>query len=176
MILFGFIVASAGVFLFLWYRTVAGLPLKIQPRIIRIPAFKWGAPVISLLLAVAGIGLVAGRSKAGAVAVAALLICLSLMIVRFDPYTAEMNNIYRQYREIRDANPGWEEAEVLFCTATWRYPGWNHDRLVELVAGKNIESLILLMIINEKQINPLRDWELYRTLKAGAARVARTGN
>ncbi len=64
-----------------------------------------------------------------------------------------------------------DESEVLYHTARWRYPAWQHDRLVELVAGKDIESLILLMMISENKINPISDWELYRSLKAAAARI-----
>jgi hypothetical protein len=73
---------------------------------------------------------------------------------------------------VRRANPDMEEIEVLFQTAAWRYPKWSHDRLVELVAGKTIEDLILLMILSEYDINPISDWELYRNLKAKAAKIA----
>jgi len=47
---------------------------------------------------------------------------------------------------------------------------------VELVAGKDIENLMLLMLINENKVNPISDWELYRSSKAKAARVASAGN
>jgi hypothetical protein len=97
------------------------------------------------------------------------------MITGFDRYSAEMRIIRDRYREIRRANPGLADGEALFQTAFWRYPGWSQDRLVELVAGKDIESLTLLIILNEHGINPIADWELYRSLKSKAARIVRPG-
>ena len=40
-----------------------------------------------------------------------------------------------------------------------------------MVGGKDIESLILFMIVQENRIHPIRDWELYRKLKKKASRV-----
>jgi hypothetical protein len=96
-------------------------------------------------------------------------VTLSLLIVKFDRYSADMRIIHDYYRNVRTANPGLEENELLFITAMWRYPQWSHDRIVELVAGKDIENLLLLMLISENKINPLTDWELYRSLKTKAA-------
>jgi len=172
---FGLMTAAAGLFLFLWYRTIAGLPLRQRPQFSRPAVFKWGVPGVGIAVFVAGLFLTAEvslRLTATAGASAALFVFL---IIRYDRYSANMRLIMDRYRKVRRANPDIEEIQVLYRTAAWRCPKWPHDRLVELVAGKSVEDLILLMIINEYEINPISDWELYRTLKAKAARIGRGG-
>lgn len=171
----GIMTAAGGLFLFLWYRTIAGLPIKQQPLFIRPVVFKWGVPAISLLVFASGILLMATLNPILAVSAAAASGLLAFLIIRFDRYSANMRLIHDHYCRVRRANPDMEEIEMLFQTAAWRYPKWPHDRLVELVAGKTIEDLILLMILSEYDINPISDWELYRTLKETAARIVRTG-
>ncbi len=173
-ILLGAMTAAGGLFLYLWYRTVVSLPVRKQPAFIHGTVFKWGIPSLSLILFAAGLLLlyeVSAWLAAGTLGVGALL---SYLVVKFDRYTAEMRIINDYYRKVRDANAEMDEIEVLYLTAQWRNPGWSHDRLVELVAGKDLESLILLMILNENKINPISDWELYRSLKAKAASIVRT--
>ena len=172
---FGLMTSAAGLFLFLWYRTIAGLPLKQQPQFSRPAVFKWGVPAVGLSVFVAGLFLTAEVSLRLATASGAMAVLFVFLIIRYDRYSANMRLIMDRYRKVRQANPGMEEIEVLYRTAAWRYPGWPHDRLVELVAGKSIDDLILLMIINEYGINPISDWELYRTLKAKAAVIGRGG-
>jgi len=171
---FGAMTAAWGLFLFLWYRTVVALPAAEQPLFIRPAAFKWGVPALALVLFVTGVfllGTVRLRLAWVAAGAAALAVVL---VLKFDRYSAEIRVIHDRYRSLRQANPQTEEIEVLFHTARWRYPSWTHDRLVELVAGKDIQSLILLMLINENKINPISDWELYRALKVKIARTTRT--
>ncbi len=171
----GFMTAAGGLFLFLWYRTLAGLPAKQQPQFVRPYVFKWGVPAVSLLVFLAGVVMLREVSLAqAAVALVAAAIAASL-VIRFDRYTANMRLIRDRYRRIHKADPSMEEAEVLFHTAAWRYPKWTHDRLVELVAGKNLEELVLLMIINDYDINPLSDWELYRSLKSKCSKIVGAG-
>jgi hypothetical protein len=171
----GIMTAAGGLFLFLWYRTIAGLPIKQQPLFIRPALFKWGVPAISLLVFASGILLMTAVNPILAVSAAAVSGLLAFLIIRFDRYSANMRLIHDHYCRVRRANPDMEEIEVLFQTAAWRYPKWSHDRLVELVAGKSVEDLLLLMILNEYGINPISDWELYRTLKAKAAQIAQAG-
>ncbi len=166
---------AAGTFLFLWYRTLAGLPLRRQPSCIRHALLKWGVPALALVLFAEGVVLLVEVSPAAALAAVTLSAVLCALVIRFDRYSAEMRLIHDRYLSIRQANPGMEEMEVLFHTARSRYPQWSHDRIVELVAGKDIETLCLLMIVNENQINPIRDWELYRNLRAKAKRIIRVG-
>ncbi len=168
----GLMTVAGGLFLFLWYRTVVSLPAGKQPLFVHHALFKWGIPVVSLTVFASGIYLVSAVKYwiAGAALAAAVL--LSFLVVKLDRYSAELRIIHDHYRELRAANPGMEELEALFLTAQWRYPRWPHDRVVELVAGKDIGSLMLLMLINENKINPIADWELYRSLKAKADRVA----
>ena len=45
---------------------------------------------------------------------------------------------------------------------------------LELVAGKDIAGLILVMLVSENKINPISDWELYRTLKLKVARITQS--
>ena len=167
----GSMTAAGGLFLFLWYRTVVGLPVKLQPKFTRPLVFKWGIPAVSAAVFVSGIVLL-GAVGLGIAATAFLVLIVSaLLVVRLDRFSAEMRAIRDKYREIRRANPELQNDELLFHTARWRYPAWSHDRLVELVAGKDIQSLVLLMIINENSINPISDWELYRSLKVKAERI-----
>src|SRR6266536_1538113 len=170
----GAMTTAGGLFLFLWYRTVVSLPAAEQPLFIRPAAFKWGVPVLALLLFVMGVfllGTVRLRLAWIAAGIAALAVFL---VLKFDRYSAEIRVIHDRYRSLLQANPQMEEIEVLFHTARWRYPAWTHDRLVELVAGKDIQSLILLMLIDENKINPISDWELYRLLKVKVARTTGT--
>jgi len=170
----GIMTASGGLFLFLWYRTVAGLPIKQQPHFIRPALFKWGVPGISLLVFASGLLLMATVNPILAAGAAAASGLLAFLIIRFDRYSANMRLIHDRYCRVRRASPDMEEIEVLFQTAAWRYPKWPHDRLVELVAGKTIEDLILVMILSEYDVNPIADWELYRTLKEKASRIVRS--
>src|SRR5881397_657928 len=170
----GAMTAAGGLFLFLWYRTVVALPAAEQPLFIRPAAFKWGVPTLALVLFVTGVFLL-GTVRLPLAWVAAGAAALAVVLVlKFDRYSAEIRVIHDRYRSLRQANPQTEEIEVLFHTARWRYPAWTHDRLVELVAGKDIQSLILLMLINENKINPISDWELYRLLKVKVARTTGT--
>jgi hypothetical protein len=172
----GLMTALGGLFLYLWYRTIVSFPLKKQPLFIHPVWFKRGMPVISVTVFAAGLYMLSAVSLRLASGVLAAAIVLAFLVVKFDRYSAEMRIIYDRYRKVREANPGMEEMEILFLTGQWRYPGWSHDRLVELVAGKDIENLMLLMLINENKVNPISDWELYRSSKAKAARVASAGN
>jgi hypothetical protein len=171
MIIFGLMTAAGGLFLFLWYRTVVGLPRMQQPLFIRPIIFRWGVPAISLVLFLAGIFLLAGANLIAAAVTAAISCTLAYLIIKFDRYSASVRVIHSRYLQVRQANPGLGEAEVLFRTAHWRYPEWSHDRLVEMVAGKDIGSLILLMLLGEYEINPIQDWELYRSLKTKVAAI-----
>jgi hypothetical protein len=167
----GILTVAGGFFLFLWYRTVAGLPAARQPAYVRPSLFKWGFPALSLLIFLMGLYLVALISPWRAAAVVAVATVLAAIFVRFDRHSADMRLIFAHYGRIREANPGMEDIEVLYHTARWRYPERGHDRLVEMVAGKNIKDLTLLMLAQENGINPLVDWELYRSLRAKASRV-----
>ncbi len=168
----GLMTSAAGFFLFFWYRILVSLPKSRQPRIIHRRLFKWGIPTVSLTLFAAGLYQLAvfDMRLAGTALAAAVL--LSWLLIKFDRYSAEMRIIHDRYRKVRAANPGMEEVEILFQTARWRYPQWSHDRIVELVAGKDIVNLMLLMLIDENKINPISDWELYRSVKAKAVRIA----
>jgi len=165
--------AAGGLFLILWYRTLASLPEARQPKFIHAASFKIGVPIAGLGLVVAGLLLLASVSlvAAGLALVAGGMAAWAL--IRFDRYTADMGRTYERYRRIRAANPDMTELEVLFHTAEARYPGWPQDRLVELVAGKDIAGLLLLMIVKDHGIHPLSDWELYRSLRARVAKVTR---
>lgn len=160
-----------GFFLFLWYRTVVALPVRMRPRFVYSRIFKWGVPSLSIVLYLAGVfllGRVDLRLTGIALAGSGLILFLAL---RFDRYSATARIIYDRFRAIRDDNPGMEELEVLFRTAQWRYPRWTHDRILELVAGKDVNGLILLMLVTENKINPVDDWELYRSLKSKVGRI-----
>ena len=171
----GIVTAAGGTFLFLWYRTLVSLPVQKQPSFIHSTPFKWGIPAISAALFFAGFYLLWTISLRLAGGVLGVAVLLAFLLLKFDRYSAEMHIVYDQYLKVRTANPGMVEMAVLLHTAELRYPQWSHDRLVELVAGKDIENLILLMLINENKINPISDWELYRSLKTKAARVVRRG-
>lgn len=164
---------AGGLFLFLWYRTVVRLPIERQPSFIHPSWFKWGVPVCSLVLVAMGLALLYAISPLRALVGLAVAAALAFLLVRFDRYEADMRSIFQRYRTLREANPGAPDVELLLDVAAWRYPTWGHDRRVELVAGKTIESLILLMVIQDNKVHPISDWELYRALKAKAERIAR---
>ena len=170
--LFGFAASFGGLFLILWQNAVVSLPGARRPRFSYGPGFRWGLPTAGLLLFSVGICLLSRINPWLAAAQSAVCALALFLVLHFDRYTAEARNVYHLYREIRRAHPSMEEFEVLFHTAAWRYPSWSQDRLVELVAGKDIEGLILLMLVQENRINPLSDWGLYRALKKRTARVA----
>jgi hypothetical protein len=174
-IAFGIAGTLLGLYLFLWYRTVVALPVAVRPDFVRSAMFKWCVPALGSLLFASGVlALSAAGLWLGGSALAASVLA-GWLIMRFDRYSAELRLIHERYRRLREANPAMEEFEVLFHLAEWRYPGWSQDRLVEMAAGKDIEGLMLLMMIRENGINPLSDWELYRSLKARAARIAGRG-
>jgi hypothetical protein len=171
-LLSGILTTAAGLFLLLWYRTLAALPVRLQPSMVRVAAFKWGVPAAGLVVFAAGLLLLANIRMWAALAALGISGLLGFILLKFDRYSAHMRIIHDHYLKLRDANPDMPEIEALFRTAGWRYPAWSHDRVLELVAGKDIEALILLIVVNENKINPISDWELYRSLKAKARRVA----
>ncbi len=171
LILLGLMTASGGAFLFLWYRTVVCLPLKRQPFFVRTILFQRCAPALSLAVFGAGLTLIGSENLPAAGTTAALCLLAGYLILRFDRYSATMRIICSRYTELRERNPELEQMELLFHLARWRYPQWSHDRLVELVAGKDFENLLLLMIVQENEVNPLQDWELFRQLKSKVARI-----
>jgi hypothetical protein len=167
----GILFTAVGLFLFLWYRTVVALPEATRPAGVRRRPFKWGIPVLSACFFLTGIFLLAREGIWPALGGLAGSVTLAFIQIKYDRYTAAMRIIVDQYRKIGARQPNMEELELLYLTAKWRYPDWSHDRLLELVAGKDIESLILLMLLNENKINPITDWELYRSLREKAAAV-----
>jgi hypothetical protein len=171
----GLLVTSGGVFLFLWYRTVAGLPVARRPSFIEGLSFKWGIPGIALLLFTVGLSMLAVINVGLGSAAAGASLILLWLVIRFDRYSAVARIVYHRYTRLRDANPALEDLEVLFHTAKWRYPLWSQDRIVELVAGKDIGGLILLMLVTENKINPISDWELYRSIKRKVERITGKG-
>jgi hypothetical protein len=169
----GALTTAGGLFLLLWYRTLAGLPVRLQPSVVRRGPFKWGVPAAGLVVFAAGLYLLGCVAMWAAAAALALSGILGFSLLKFDRYSANMRLICDHYLGVREAHPDMPEIEVLFLTARWRYPTWSHDRILELVAGKDIQTLILLAVVNENKINPISDWELYRSLKAKAERIAR---
>jgi hypothetical protein len=174
LIFLGLMTVAGGLFLLLWYRTVVSLPVGVQPPFIHSEPFKWGIPAISAVVMTAGLYLLSQVDYWLAGAVLAGAILLSFLVVRHDRYSAELRIIHDHYRKLRAANRDMEEMEILYHTAKWRYPRWSHDRLVELVAGKDIGGLMLLMLVADNKINPISDWELYRSLKSRVEKMART--
>ena len=158
-------------FLFLWYRTLVSLPDAARPGFAHRSAFKWGAPGFGLLLFLLGCWLLVRVRISLSLAALGAAALAAFILIYFDRYTAQMRIIYDRYRSIRASDPSLDETTALYRTVRWRYPDWQHDRLVEMVGGKDIESLILFMIVQENRIHPIRDWELYRKLKKKASRV-----
>jgi hypothetical protein len=172
-IAFGALTVAAALFLFLWYRTIASLPASRQLPFAATPPFKWGIPGISVVVFAMGLYLLSLENAWIAASALGLTVAIAGVFLKFDRYSASMRIIYDRYAQTKSANPAMEEIEVLYHTARWRYPKWDHDRLVELVAGKDIEAVMLLIVIGENRIHPISDWELYRDIKAKAARIAR---
>ena len=175
LVALGAMTLAAGLFLFLWYRTVVGLPVRRQPLFIHSAGFKWGMPLAAAVVLVLGIVLLASIRWQAASAGAAGAALLAFLVLKFDRYTAEIRSIYDHYRKVRAANPAMEEFEVLLHTAEWRYPRWSEDRLVELVAEKDIAGLILLILIKDNEVNPISDWDLYRALRLKVDRIGGKG-
>jgi hypothetical protein len=168
----GAITTAVGLFLFLWYRTVAGLAQKRRPQFAARAVFKWGVPALSAAVFAAGLLLLAGAGMTAFFAALVLSLAAGTALIRFDRYSAAMKIILSRYRAIRE-QPGMSDGEALFLTARWRYPEWSDDRLVELIAGKDIENVILLIVIQENEVHPISDWALYRSLRDKAARIVR---
>ena len=149
-----------------------GLPLSRRPGFTHHHWFRWGIPPCVLILVAFGVYLIGKTNLAVSVVYTAALVGIGWLTIRFDRYSAEAREIYDHYRRIRSANPSMEELDVLYRAAEWRYPEWPHDRLVELVAGKNVEDLILLMLVQENGIHPISDWHLYRHLRDSVSGIA----
>lgn len=162
---------ACGVFLALWYRTVFWLPARRRPSFANLGLVRWGIPTISIVFTASGIVVLYRASVALLITITMVIILLAFLILKFDRYTATATELYDVYRKIRLANPSMEELEVLYHMAEHRYPRWPQDRILELVAGKDIENLILVTLVQENDINPLADWELYRFLKKKVSRV-----
>jgi len=169
----GIMTVAGGLFLLFWYRTLVSLPVNQQPQFIYPAVFKWGIPILGVLICALGLFLLLEVRLWMGMAVFAVAAMLAALLIRFDRHLANMRLIHDRYCKIKESNPDMDDQEVLYHTAQWRYPDWSHDRLVELVAGKGIEGLLLLMVITENKVNPISDWELYRSLKTKAASIAK---
>ena len=55
LVALGAMTLAAGLFLFLWYRTVVGLPVRRQPLFIHSAGFKWGMLLAAAVVLVLGI-------------------------------------------------------------------------------------------------------------------------
>jgi hypothetical protein len=173
--LLGVAALSGGLFILLWYKTLVALPIGRRPRFVYHPVFKWGVPVAATSLGGLGWYRLVMIGMRVAVPAFACMLLIAFLILRFDRYSADMRILYDRYLRIRREEPGLEDFEILYHVARWRYPQWSQDRIVELAAGKGIQELILLIVLNENKINPISDWELYRSIKNKAARITRHG-
>jgi hypothetical protein len=171
-ILLGALTTAGGLFLLLWFRTITGLPASRRPGFVRPAYFRWGVPAAGAALLVMGIFVLVQASPAAALATALVAAAAAGLLIKFDRYSAGMRIMYDDYNRLRRANPCMSDPDVLFYTARRHYPGWSEDRIVELVAGKDIDSLMLLTAISEHGVNPITDWQLYRSMRAKAARIA----
>lgn len=171
IVLIGCLLTGSGVFLALWYRTVVGLPLRRRPRFLSIRAIRWGVPAVAVAAFFGGQVFLYSQGLRFLLITLCVVGLFAFLVLRFDNYSVEARNIYDVFKKIRDANPAMQDLEVLFRTAERRYPQWSQDRLLELVAGKDIESLILIMLVQENEINPLSDWGLYRGVREKVSRI-----
>ena len=99
----GVLMTAGGLFLFLWYRTVVGLPESTRPAGARRIPFKWGIPFLGALSFLLGLLPLARESLwhgLGGMAVSAVL---AFVLIRFDRYAAAMRIIYDHYRKMRAA-------------------------------------------------------------------------
>ena len=165
--------AIGGLLLFAWYRTVVSLPMARRPSFIIKACYKWGVPATSLLLFVVGVCVLLAIDVRLALAGAIVLPTLFFLFIKFDRYSATTRLLYHQYRTLRDEKPDMADLEVLFHIAQRRYPTWSQERILQFVAGKDVTELILLILVTEGQINPLLDWELYRSVKTKVSRITR---
>ena len=124
IMILGAMTVAGGAFLFLWYRIAVSLPVQKRPRFVHTPAFKWGVPALAGMLFLIGCVLMARMSVRYAVAAALMSGLVAFLLIYFDQYSANARLIYGHYKAVRTENPDLDEIEVLFETASWRYPDW----------------------------------------------------
>ena len=168
----GVLAVAGGLLVFAWYRTVAALPASRRPSFIRGAFCKWALPVLGLAGFAAGLLLLRTVDVRLALGVAGAAILLLVLVIKFDRYSATARLINDRYQTLRLDRPDLDHAEALFQTARWRYPHWSEERVLQFIAGKDIAELILLIVISENGINPLADWELYRSVKRKVSCIA----
>lgn len=154
-----------GGFLIAWPLSIRRLSMAQRPHFSRGPWFRWGVLGLGVLLFLSGFGAALARSPAwGAIALAGTLV-LGFLLLRHDSYAAMARILFDDYRDLRRENPQASDFDLFYSIVKCRRPRWNEDRIMEFCAGKDIQQLVLLLILSEYEVHPLNDMQLYERLK-----------
>ncbi len=161
----GILTGILGDFLCVWSLSLYRLSTAQRPRILHSAWFRWGIPALGVLLAISGFFLVLRQSLwLGGLTVIACL-SLSALLLRYDQYSAMTRILCDDYFRLKKENPKATEYDLLYSIVKSRKTQWSEDRIVEVCAGKDIRQLILLLLVLEFEVHPLRDMQLYERLK-----------
>jgi len=124
------------------------------------------------MLALIGFTLAFQRSRLWAGLSLAGTVGLGWLVLQQDQYSAMMRILYDDYLTLKKQNPTSGEFDLLFSIVKSRYPRWTEDRKMEICVGKDIQQLVLLLVILEYEIHPINDMPLYERLKNKAQGLA----
>lgn len=161
----GVLLCILGAFLVIWPLTIRRLSLAQQPAFSRAGWFSLGVPLVGLFVFLAGFGMALQRSWLAAGVTLAVTLAGGVLLLRHDQYSAMVRILFDDYVNLKKANPGSNEFDLLYSIVKSRKPYWNEDRIMEFCAGKDIKQLVLLLLIMEYEIHPLDDMGLYERLK-----------
>jgi hypothetical protein len=165
MTLLAILCGALGGFLVAWPLSIRRLSMAQRPRFSRGPWFRWGVLGLGALLFLLGFGAAVSRSLGWGAIAAGVTLALGFVLFRHDSYAAMARILFDDYRDLRRENPQASDFDLFYSIVKCRRPRWSEDRIMEFCAGKEIQQLVLLLIISEYEIHPLNDMQLYERLK-----------
>ncbi|MCI0422612.1 MAG: SoxR reducing system RseC family protein [Acidobacteria bacterium] len=172
MTLLAILSGMLGAFLFVWTLSIRRLSVAQQPAFSKAGWFVCGVPLLGMILFMGGFGLALGEGSAWGLAGLAITVALGILLLRHDSYSAMARILFDDYLSLKKENPGSSDFDLFYSIVKSRRPRWNEDRIMEFCAGKDVQQLVLLLLLTEYEIHPLNDMQLYERLKTKVEALA----
>src|SRR5258706_8323272 len=164
MTLLAILLGLLGGFLLVWSLGIRRLSAAQRPQFSKAIWFIWGVPWLGVVFFSGGFGLTIRQNPGLGITALAVTLILSFLLFRHDPYSAMARILFDDYLTLKKENPGSNDFDLFYSIVKSRRPRWNEDRIMEFCVGKDIQQLVLLLLITEYEIHPLNDMRLYEAL------------
>jgi len=166
MILLSIFSGILGCFLLVWAAHLRRLSAARRPRFSRQTWFRWGVPLLGVLLGLVGFTLAVRWNLLWGSISLMLSLVLCWLLLQYDQYSAMIRILYDHYFDLKTGSPQSNEFDLLCSIVKSHRPRWPEERVAEFCVGKDIKQLVLLLMVLEFEIHPLQDMRLYEGVKA----------